>query len=198
MPAASEPGRRPSDVPDAPPLPARFRPLGVRLAAVVVGTLFLVTLGGVWIALPDEVQYGFSFAQWLTFLGMVVVVLVIGHALARCRVDADDAGLTLVNGYRTHRLDWSQVVAVTLRPGNPWAVLDLTDGTARSALGIQGSDGARAVRQTRQLRALIEAHAAVDPHDRPKPGSPGRDASPGPEASDGPDQADRPEERPPG
>ena len=57
---------------------------------------------------------------------------------------------------------------MTLRPGNPWAVLDLADGTARSALGIQGSDGPRAVRQTQQLRALIEAHAAVDPHeDRP-------------------------------
>ena len=79
---------------------------------------------------------------------LVVIGAGIGHALARCRVDADEQGITLVNGYRTHRLEWNQVVAVTLRPGNPWAVLDLTDGTTRSALGIQGSDGPRAQHQT--------------------------------------------------
>ena len=164
MPAASEP-RRPASAVPTPALPVRFRPLGVRLVSVVVGVLLIVTLFGVWIALPDEVQNGFTVAQWVTFLGMVVAVLAIGHALARCRVDADASGITLVNGYRTHRLDWSEVVAVTLRPGNPWAVLDLSDGTARSALGIQGSDGERARRQTRQLSALIDAHAAPDPHD---------------------------------
>jgi hypothetical protein len=165
MPAASDPGRPSPGVPEVPSLPVRFQPFGVRLAVVVVGVLFLVTLAAVWIALPDEVQYGFTLTQWLTLLAMVVGVLAIGHALLRCRVDADEHGITLVNGYRTHRMDWSEVVAVSLRPGNPWAVLDLADGTARSALGIQGSDGARAERQTRQLRALIEAHAAVDPHE---------------------------------
>src|SRR4051794_9352516 len=158
MPAASEPGR-PAPVVPVPQLPVRFRPFGVRVVAVLVGVLLLVTLFVVWVALPDEVQNGFTVAQWVTFLGMVVAVLAIGHALARCRVDADASGITLVNGYRTHRMDWSQVVAVNLRPGNPWAVLDLSDGTARSALGIQGSDGERARRQTRQLKALIDAHA---------------------------------------
>jgi hypothetical protein len=52
---------------------------------------------------------------------------------------------------------------VTLRPGNPWALLDLNDGTTRSAMGIQGSDGNRARRQVRQLRALVEAHSASEP-----------------------------------
>jgi hypothetical protein len=144
------------------------------VTAAVLGILFLGTLVIVWIALPDEVQHGFTVGQWGTFLAMVAGIVAIGHALARCRVDADEAGVTVVNGYRTHRMDWSQVVAVTLRPGNPWAVLDLTDGTARSAMGIQGSDGARARRQTRELRALIEAHAAVDPHDK-KQDRPGDD-----------------------
>jgi hypothetical protein len=87
----------------------------------------------------------------------------VGHALARCRVDADDEGLTVVNGYRTHRLAWQQVISVTLRPGSPWAVLDLSDGTTRSAMGIQGSDGRLAVLQTRQLKALVAAHAATEP-----------------------------------
>jgi len=91
--------------------------------------------------------------------GTVAVMLlaagVAGHAMARCRVDADDDGLTVVNRYRTHRLEWGQVVAVTLRPGNPWAVLDLSDGTTCSAMGIQGSDGARAQAALRELRAVL-------------------------------------------
>ena len=102
-----------------------------------------------------------SGARWAMVLG----AFVIGHALSRCRVDADEGGLTVVNGYRTHRLEWNQVVAVTLRPGNPWALLDLSDGTTRSAMGIQGSDGRLAQRQVRQLRALVEAHSGSEPRD---------------------------------
>jgi Bacterial PH domain len=154
MPVASEP---------TPPLPVRFRPRGVRVAAVAFGIVLVVSVVAVWLALPAEAQEGFTIAQKFTVVGMVLGAFVVGHALARCRVDATEEGLTVVNGYQTHRLTWPQVVAVTLRPGSPWAVLDLADGTTRSAMGIQGSDGERARRQTRQLRALIDAHAASDP-----------------------------------
>lgn len=161
MPAASDPAAR--SAPNTPTLPVRFRPTGVRIAAVVFGLVLVGTVVVVWLGLPREAQDGFTLAQRITVIGMVLGVLAIGHALARCRVDADREGLTLVNGYRTHRLAWQQVVAVALRPGSPWAVLDLSDGTTCSAMGIQGSDGRRAVQQTRQLRALIEAHSAADP-----------------------------------
>ncbi len=153
MPAASDPSA----------LPVRFRPLGVRIASVVFGVVLVGTVVVIWLALPSEAQEAFSFAQKATVVAMMVAGIAVGHAMARCRVDADDTGLTVVNGYRSHRLAWQQVVSVTLRPGSPWAVLDLNDGTTRSAMGIQGSDGSRAVRQTRQLRALVEAHAAADP-----------------------------------
>lgn len=160
MPAASEQGR---DLPALPELPVRFRPLGVGIAAVAFGVILVVTVVAVWLALPPAAQAGFTFLQKATVVGMMLGAGAIGHALGRCRVDADEEGLTVVNGYRSHRLAWQQVVSVSLRPGSPWAVLDLSDGTNRSAMGIQGSDGARAVRQTRQLRALVEAHAAADP-----------------------------------
>ena len=156
MPAASEPTGLPE-------LPVTFRPLGVRVAAVVFGVVLVATVVAVWLALPSRAQEGFNLAQKATVGAMVLGGFVVGHALARCRVDADAEGLTVVNGYRSHRLAWQQVVAVTLRPGSPWAVLDLTDGTTRSAMGIQGSDGARAVRHTRQLRALVDAHSASEP-----------------------------------
>jgi hypothetical protein len=154
MPAASDPT-----------LPVTFRPRGVRVAAGVFGVLLVATVAAIWIAFPDSVQEQFTLGQKVTVLGMGLLVFAVGHALVRCRVDADEQGLTIVNGYRTHELSWPQVVRVTLRPGSPWVVLDLTDGTTRSAMGIQGSDGARAVRQTRQLRALVESHAASEPQD---------------------------------
>jgi hypothetical protein len=158
MPAASDPSR-----PSVPDLPVRFRPMGVVVASIVLAVVLVGTVVAVWYAMPPDVRVQFTNFQKGTVVAMMLGAFVVGHALSRCRVDADEGGLTVVNGYRTHRLDWNQVVAVTLRPGNPWAVLDLNDGTTRSALGIQGSDGTRAQRQVRQLRALVEAHAGSDP-----------------------------------
>jgi hypothetical protein len=63
--------------------------------------------------------------------------------------------LVVVNGYKRRELAWAEVVAVHLPPGAPWAVLDLADGTSLPAMGIQGSDGARAKRAVRELRALL-------------------------------------------
>lgn len=168
--------------PAVPALPTRFRPFGVRAAAVVLGVVLVVTVGAIWLAFPAHVRAEFTTFQRLTVLGIGAVGFAIAYGLARCRVDADADGLTVVNGYRVRRFTWSQVVAVSLRRGNPWAVLDLSDGTSQAVLGIQGSDGARAVQHTRQLRALVEAHAAPDrTYRKPPPEAP----APGPGVSDG-------------
>ncbi|GAA1911259.1 PH domain-containing protein [Nocardioides marmoribigeumensis] len=160
MPADSE-GARPT--PATPDLPVTFRPLGVRIAAVAFGVMLFGVGAAIWISFPPHVREAFTVFQRLTVLGMGAGVLVVGHALARCRVDADAEGLNVVNGYRTHRLQWPQVLAVRMLPGNPWVTFDLADGTTLSALGVQGSDGARAQRQVRALRALIAQHDAREP-----------------------------------
>ena len=46
-----------------------------------------------------------------------------------------------------------------LPPGAPWVTLDLADGTTVAAMGIQGSDGDRAKRAVRELRAIAEQQA---------------------------------------
>jgi hypothetical protein len=140
-----------------------FRPLGVRIAAVAFGVLLFGVTAVIWISFPPHVRESFTPFQRLTVLAMGAGVLVIGHALARCRVDADDEGLVVVNGYRSHRLQWAQVLSVRMLPGNPWVTFDLADGTTLSALGFQGSDGGRAQRQVRTLRRLIDAHSAPEP-----------------------------------
>lgn len=62
----------------------------------------------------------------------------------------------MVNGFRTRRLEWEEVVAIHLPAGAPWATLDLADGTTISAMALQGSDGQRACDGVRQVRALID------------------------------------------
>lgn len=155
MPAGSDPV----------PLPHTFRPLGVRLAAYAFGSMLFVVAAVVWLAFPPEIRAEFNLVQRLTVLALGGVVAAVGYALARCRVVARSDGLTVVNGYKTRVFDWNEVVAVTLRPGSPWALLDLSDGTSVPAMGIQGSDGARATTQLRQLRVLIEQQTRTERND---------------------------------
>ena len=98
-------------------------------------------------------QRGTLLAVGLLFFGA-------GYGLARSRVVAEADRLVVVNGFRRREYTWPEVVAVHLPVGAPWAVLDLGDGTSAPAMGIQGSDGDRAVRQVRQLRALLAARRA--------------------------------------
>ncbi|MBC2935092.1 PH domain-containing protein [Nocardioides sp. zg-1228] len=155
MPAASEgPEGRPP-VPDA-DLPRTWRPMGVRLAVVGFGLVLLVVCAAAWIGFGDETRAKFNILQRLTLLAMGAGFGVIGWALGRARVTAERAGLVVVNGFRTRRLAWEQVVAVHLRSGAPWATLDLADGTSVSAMAFQGSDGKAARDGVRELRALID------------------------------------------
>lgn len=84
------------------------------------------------------------------------------HMFARCRVEADERGLTVVNAFRTRRLDWAQVVRVTMGEGDPWPTLDLSDGTSLSAMGINGAEKTRAARHFAELRALLAEHEPPD------------------------------------
>ncbi|MEO5708527.1 MAG: PH domain-containing protein [Nocardioidaceae bacterium] len=147
MPAASEPDLT---------LPKTFRPFGVRIAIYVAAALLVLVVVVTWLAFPPEVQDAFSWSQRFTVLGLGLMFYAGGYALARSRVVAREDGLTVVNGYRTRHFEWNEVLAVTLRPGSPWAELDVADGTTVAAMGIQGSDGRRAKAHVRQLRRLVE------------------------------------------
>jgi Bacterial PH domain len=159
MPAASEPPAAGSGQPGEPVLPSlprTMRPFGVRIAIYVAAVLLVVVVVVTWFAFPPEIRDAFSWSQRITVLLLGGMFYVAGFGLARSRVVARRDGLTVVNGYRTRRFEWAEVLAVTLRPGSPWAVLDITDGSTVAAMGIQGSDGPRAQRQVRELRALAE------------------------------------------
>ena len=148
-----------SEAPDL-RLPRTFRPYGVRIAASLLGGLLLIAVAVMWFAFPPHVRAEFTAFQVITLLALGVLFYSAGFALARSRVVAREDGITVVNGYRARRFEWSQVLKVSLRPGSPWAVLDLSDGTTLSAMGIQGSDGRRARLQARDLQRLVDVMSA--------------------------------------
>lgn len=152
-----------SDMPVA--LPHTFRPLGVRVAVFLFGGLLVVVAAVIWFTFPASVRDQFTLFQRGTLVVLSAGFLALGWGMARSRVEATDQGLRIVNGYRSRTLEWNEILGVTLRPGSPWAVLDLSDGTSVSAVGIQGSDGARATRQIRDLRLLVAEKSRTQRND---------------------------------
>lgn len=147
------------------PLPHTFRPFGVRIAVFLFGGLLFLVALAIWIAFPPEVRAKFTVFQLSTIVFLSLGFAALGWGLARSRVEAREDGMRVVNGYRARDYEWSEVLGITLRPGAPWAVLDLSDGTTASAIGIQGSDGQRAKVQVRQLLDLVESHSRTDHND---------------------------------
>ena len=152
MPAGSEPAG-----PATVGLPHTWRPFGVRMAgAVFVGAL-LVVCAFAWFGFDEETRAKFTPFQRGTLVFLGLLGFAVFYALVRSRVVATAERLVVVNGFRRREYEWPEIVAVHLPPGAPWAVLDLSDGTSAPAMGIQGSDGARAATAVRQLRALIDS-----------------------------------------
>jgi hypothetical protein len=146
-------------------LPHTWRPFGARIAGVVLGGMLLALVVGEWIAWGSDVRARFTLFQRSTLVAMGLIGFSVLYALMRSRVSADAHGVTVVNGYRRRAYEWSQVVAVNLRRGAPWAGMDLSDGTSISMLAIQGSDGQRAIRAVRELRRLLAENSRTDRND---------------------------------
>lgn len=146
-------------------LPHTWRPFGARLMGTVCGVMLLALTLTVWIALGPDIRAKFTPFQKGTLVFLGLLALGVWFALMRSRVTATDVGVVVVNGYRTRDFEWSEVVAVNLRRGAPWAAFDLSDGTSLSALAIQGSDGARAQHAVRELRRLIAENTPTERDD---------------------------------
>jgi hypothetical protein len=144
-----------SGQPDLIALPTRYRPFGARLATAAAGTVLTGAIVFLWLMLPHEVQDDFTAFELATLVAFFAAVLVVLFAVYRSSATADEDGLTVVNGYRTHRYRWAEVVRVSMSPNRPWALIDLADGETMSVLAIQGSDGERAVRNVRELARIL-------------------------------------------
>jgi len=139
-----------------------FRPRRLRVVVVVATIALLVVTAIGWWALPAETRVLFSLSQRLTLLGLLATLVGIIGIVASSSVRADDKGLRVRNGLRTHQVAWPQVHKILLRPGDPWGLLlikpagavfrvDL-DAEKRMLMGIQAHDGALARSAVEELR----------------------------------------------
>ncbi|GAA3631235.1 PH domain-containing protein [Streptomyces chitinivorans] len=152
MPApAPEPGADPGSGPE---LPVTFRPARTRIVLLSVGVAILATLTTVAMML-ESLGAGERASFVLTgllFLGVLAL-------LSRPKVVAEESGVTVVNLTTVRHLEWAEIIKVNLRPGDPWVLLDLADGTTLPAMGIQpGIARQQAIRDAKALRALAERH----------------------------------------
>ena len=145
-----------SDRPAVPTLPHTWRPFGVRMAGAVLGGGLLLVCVLAWVGFDEQTQARFTTFQRGTVIALGLLAFVLWFALVRSRVVAEAERLVVVNGYRRREFAWAQLVGVHLPPGAPWVTLDLADGTTVAAMGIQGSDGARAKTAVRELRRIAE------------------------------------------
>ena len=150
MPAASEAF-------ELPPLPRTWRPLGPRIMGIGVTVCLTIVVAVGWFTFDAETRAKFTTFQRGTLIAFGLLYLSLMFALLRSRAVAYADRLVVVNGYRRHEYAWPQIVAARLPPGAPWVTLDLADGETASVLGIQGSDGDRARRAVRELKALVAA-----------------------------------------
>lgn len=147
------------DMSELPPLPVTFRPGRTRGILLTAGAAIFVVITAVALLL-EKLGPG----ERLSFILTGALMFGVLALLARVRVVADEAGVTVVNIASRRRLAWTEIVQVNLRPGDPWVFLNLSDGTSLPALGIQpGIAKAKAIADARALRALAEARSAEGP-----------------------------------
>ncbi|MFJ9738952.1 PH domain-containing protein [Streptomyces sp. NPDC101166] len=148
---------------DLPALPVTFRPGRTRVVLLTAGAVIFVVISGIALLL-EQLGPG----ERLSFIVTGGLIFWVLAQLARVRVVAEDAGVTVVNIASRRRLDWAEILRVNLRPGDPWVFLDLSDGTSLPALGIQpGIAKQQAIADARTLRALVENRSVRDPEQDP-------------------------------
>ena len=130
-----------------------FRPGGTRIVAYGVAVIMLVVTAVIGLSLPDDIS--FTTAETVTLWIIIGFVLAVLHGIGRSQVRADDEGVEVLNGYRRHRVAWSDVEGFAMGAGAPWPTLVTRDDDRINLFAIQGSDGAYAREAVTYLRGRL-------------------------------------------
>ncbi len=142
-----------------------LRPVRARAVVYTIAVAVLVTLVALAIALPSGGPHAWGIASRLGVVAVALAVVFVMHRLADVRVEASDAGVLVVNVIGRRRLEWAEVVGVRLLRDDSWMLLDLADGQALPAMGVQKSEGERAQRQAQEFARMVTEHTRVAGHE---------------------------------
>lgn len=96
------------------------------------------------------------------WLGFAVIVLAVGWLLIRLGGVAafpGEDGLLVRNLLLSRRLEWAEIVGIRFAGGDPWALLDLSDGDTLAVMAIQRADGAWGRAEATRLATLVALHS---------------------------------------
>ncbi|MGI9083957.1 MAG: PH domain-containing protein [Aeromicrobium sp.] len=116
--------------------------MGARIVAYGASAALIVITVVVGVALPPEIT--FTVAELVTLALTLAAFLAVLHGIGRSYVRADDDGLEILNGYRRHRISWTDMRGISMNTGAPWPTLVLRDDERVMLFAIQGSDGGAA------------------------------------------------------
>ena len=142
-------------------LHAVLRPKRSRLVALAVAGLVVTAFAVLIVALGE----GLGWSDRIGFVLLAGALVWFLWRLASVRAVPSRSGLHVRNLIVERDLSWAQIVSVRFGGGNPWALLDLDDGETLPVMGIQRSDGARAVAESRRLATLVAFHSRTDRND---------------------------------
>ena len=141
---------------------APFAPRLVRYVAWASVLLLAVGLTLVLYLAPGTDGAGYSAGD---VAGLSIVVLagcVFLWRQATVRATVDMTGIRVRNLLWVRSYDWPQILAVTYGPGDPWVMLELSDGHRTAMMAIQRSDGGYAAREVDRLVSLVTLHGEAD------------------------------------
>jgi hypothetical protein len=136
---------------------AVLRPRRGRAVAIGFGVGSLVLFGGVAVLVQRAGVRGWGFTDSLLMFGVGVLIALMMWRFAALRAVPSPSGLEVRNVLLTRRITWDQVEAVRFSGGDPWVLLDLTDGDQLAVMAVQRADGPYGRAEASRLAALVEA-----------------------------------------
>ena len=127
-----------------------LRPRMVRVFAYLTGVIVLAGMIGGAIAITT-----FSLGGRVALVVIGGLVLLFCHLEASVRIIARPARLEVRNLMRTRTVEWAEIITISFPMGDPWAHLDLADGSTLQLQALQRYDGEHAISGARLLRDLV-------------------------------------------
>lgn len=135
-----------------------FAPRFVRYVAWAAVVVLVVGLGVVLYYAPGTGGAGYSIGNVVGLSLLVLAGCIFLWRQATVRATVDMTGIRVRNLLWVRSYDWPQVLAVTYGPGDPWVMLELSDGHRAAMMAIQRSDGRYAAREVDRLVSLVTLH----------------------------------------
>ena len=139
---------------------APFVPYRGRRVAIGFGVLSVLVFGVLALVVPTTGLRGWSTLDSSLLLGFGLLIAAVMWRFASLRAVPSPTGLVVRNVLLTRTVTWAEVSRVRFAGGDPWVVLDLTDGEQLAVMAVQKSDGPLARSEGGRLAALVQAGRA--------------------------------------